>query len=35
VFEGEEKQNELANSAQKVLENPNLTEIHEAPEKKA
>jgi hypothetical protein len=35
VFEGEEKQTELANSAQKVLENPNIVEVHEAPEKKA
>jgi hypothetical protein len=35
VFEGEEKQQELANSTQKVLDHPNITEVHEAPEKKA
>ncbi|KAF2001777.1 general substrate transporter [Amniculicola lignicola CBS 123094] len=34
LFEGEEKQNELAGIAQKALETP-VTEIHEHPEKKA
>lgn len=35
VFEGEEKQKELTDSATKVLENPNVTEVYETPEKKA
>ncbi|KAF2712899.1 hexose transporter-like protein [Pleomassaria siparia CBS 279.74] len=35
VFEGEEKQKELAATAQKVLDHPNITEVHEVPEKKA
>ncbi|KAF2738845.1 general substrate transporter [Polyplosphaeria fusca] len=36
LFEGEEKQNELAITAQKALEHPGaITEIHEHPEKKA
>jgi hypothetical protein len=35
VFEGEEKQRELANATEKVLEHPNITEFHEAPDKKA
>ncbi|KAF2798110.1 hexose transporter-like protein, partial [Melanomma pulvis-pyrius CBS 109.77] len=37
LFEGEEKQNELAASTQKVLDHPDVTEVHEhevVPEKK-
>jgi hypothetical protein len=35
VFEGEEKKAEFARSAQKVLNNSGVVELHEVPDKKA